>query len=167
MNALQRIELEELQGMELTEETKERFKIVDLDQLNWAFRKIAALNEQKQERKALADAEIDRIMTWLQEEEKPIDNSISFFEGLIKLYHMQQLEKDPKAKTLKTPYGKSKSTTSKPAPEQSDKDKLLAYVKGAELTEFIKEEVKWGDLKKTLNIVEIDGQKVIVSADGQ
>ncbi|ARK28747.1 host-nuclease inhibitor Gam family protein [Halalkalibacter krulwichiae] len=167
MNALERIEIEELEEMELTEEAKERFKITDLDSLNWAFRKIAALNEQKKEAQELAKAEMERIKTWLDGEEKPVNNSISFFEGLIKLYHMEQLDKDPKAKTLKTPYGKSKSTTSKAQPDQQDKEKLLAYVKDSGLTDLIKEEVKWGDLKKTLKVVEIDGKQVVVDGDGQ
>lgn len=167
MNVLQQIELEELQGVELNEETKERFKITDLDQLNWAFRKISALNEQKKEKQELAKAEIERIKTWLESEEKPVDDSISFFEGLIKLYHMEQLAKDPKAKTLKTPYGSSKSTTKKPSPAQTDKDKLLAHIKESGLSEFIKEEAKWGDFKKTLQIVEMDGKSVVVDRDGQ
>ncbi|MGO0742485.1 host-nuclease inhibitor Gam family protein, partial [Bacillus licheniformis] len=37
----------------------------------------------------------------------------------------------------------------------------------AGLTEFIKEDVKWGDLKKSLSIKEVGGKKVVVDENGQ
>ncbi|AST97317.1 host-nuclease inhibitor Gam family protein [Shouchella clausii] len=164
MNALQQAEIEELEGQELSEE---RFKITDQESLNWAFRKIAALKTQMEETDAIAAKEIERIHLWAAEQHKPVKQSIEFFESLIAQYHMQLLEENPKAKTLKTPHGKSKSTRRKPAPVAVNKDKLLEHVKEAGMSDYIKEEIRWGDFKKTLSITTADGQPVVVDAWGQ
>jgi len=92
---------------------------------------------------------------------------LNYFESLVSQYHAKQLESDPKAKTLSTPYGKSKSRATKEQPKQVDKDALLSHVKEAGMTEFIKEEVKWGDLKKSLHIHEVDGESVVIDGNGQ
>ena len=52
-----------------------------------------------------------------------------------------------------------------------DKDKLLAYAKEKQLTDYIKikEEFNWGDYKKTLNIVDgniVDADGVVLKVDG-
>lgn len=165
MNALQMKEIEELEGQELSEE---RFKITDQESLNWAFRKIAAFKAQMNETEEIAAKEIARVHQWAAEQQKPLEQSIEFFESLITQYHMQLLESDPKApKTLKTPHGKSKSMTRKPAPVAADKDKLLEHVKEAGMADYIKEEIRWGDFKKTLSITTADGQPVVVDAWGQ
>jgi hypothetical protein len=35
------------------------------------------------------------------------------------------------------------------------------------MTEFIKESIKWGDLKKTLQVVEVNGKQVVIDENGQ
>lgn len=168
MNALLKHELEEVQELDLQDEqVRERFKIENLDQLNWAFRKVAALVGQEKEIKDLADAERFRINEWEKRELSPIQQSKEFFIALIHEYHANQLEENPKAKTLSTPYGKSKSRTTKEQPDKLDEDKLLAHVKESGQTEYIKESIKWGDYKKSLKVAEIDGQKVVVDELGQ
>ncbi|MFB4260792.1 host-nuclease inhibitor Gam family protein [Shouchella clausii] len=165
MNALQMKEIEELEGQELSEE---RFQIKDQESLNWAFRKIAAFKAQMNETEEIAAKEIARVHQWAAEQQKPLEQSIEFFESLITQYHMQLLESDPKApKTLKTPHGKSKSTRRKPAPVAVNKDKLLEHVKEAGMADYIKEEIRWGDFKKTLSITTADGKPVVVDAWGQ
>lgn len=167
MNALLEHELEEIDSMEFTEEAKERFKIEDLDQLNWVFRKLRALNAEEKEVKDLAEAERFRIDEWEKSKLTPIQQSKEFFISLIHEYHAEQLKENPKAKTLSTPYGKSKSRTTKEQPDKLDEDKLLAHVKESGQTEYIKESIKWGDYKKSLKVAEIDGQKVVVDELGQ
>jgi hypothetical protein len=148
MNALQMKEIEELEGQELTEE---RFQIKDQESLNWAFRKIAAFKAQMNETEEIAAKEIARVHQWAAEQQKPLEQSIEFFEGLITQYHMQLLESDPKApKTLKTPHGKSKSTRRKPAPVAVNKDKLLEHVKEAGMSDYIKKKSAGVILKRRL-----------------
>ncbi|NPC94813.1 hypothetical protein HOO54_22215 [Bacillus sp. WMMC1349] len=167
MNPLQAFELSEISNNNQASQDHPQFEIMDMNSLNWAFRKIAALKTQEKEIKALAATERQRIEEWESSELKPIKDNLSFFEGLVSAYHIKQLEQDPKTKTLSTPYGKSKSRATKEQPKQADKEKLLHHVKEAGLTEFIKEDVKWGDLKKSLSIKDVDGKKVVLDENGQ
>lgn len=166
LNALQKLELEEVEVDGLsTEETK--FEITDLNSLNWVFRKIAAYKAKEKEIKQVADVERQRIADWERGELSTISNSLSFFETMVTQYHAKQLELDPKAKTISTPYGKSKTRKSAAAPEKQDAQKLLEYAIENELDDCIKQEVKWSELKKTFKIVEISGEKVVVDGNGQ
>jgi hypothetical protein len=164
MNSLQQIELMEVEEIQ-SQET--RFEITDLNSLNWAFRKLTALKSKEKEIKQLANVERDRIAEWEKGELTSVTGSIGFFEGLIQLYHANQIAQDPKVKTISTPYGKSKTRKSGEAPEKQDEEKILQYVIENELDEFIKNSVKWADLKKSLKIVEISGEKVVVDENGQ
>ncbi|WP_242144900.1 MULTISPECIES: host-nuclease inhibitor Gam family protein [unclassified Bacillus cereus group] len=164
MNALQQNELLEVDQLQ---DAEQQFEITDINQLNWAFRKISALKAKEKQVTTLADVERDRINEWEQSELKPIHDSIGFFEWHIKRYHAEQLAADPKQKTISTPYGKSKTRKSKEAPEQQDKSQVLQYVIENEMDDCLKTEVKWADLKKKLKIVEISGEKIVVDEDGQ
>lgn len=167
MNALQKFELMEVEDIETLDSTENKFEITDLDSLNWVFRKLAALKTKEKEIKQLANVERDRISQWEQGELSSITNSTSFFEALIQKYHSGKLAEDPKAKTISTPYGKSKTRASKEAAEKADEDKLLNYVLENGLDEFVKQSVKWADVKKTFKIVDISGEKVVVDDNGQ
>lgn len=105
MNPLQDFELNEISEQP---GNRPQFEINDMNSLNWAFRKIAALKAQEKEIKALATTE-KRIEEWESKELKPIEDNLAFFENLVGVYHTKQPQEDPKAKTLSTPYGKSKS----------------------------------------------------------
>lgn len=164
MNALQQIELMEVEEIQSQEPN---FEITDINSLNWAFRKLTALKSKEKEIKQLANVERDRIAEWEKGELSSITNSVSFFEGHIQAYHANQLVEDPKAKTISTPYGKSKTRKSKEAPEKENEDVILQYVIENEMDNFIKNSVKWADLKKSLKIVEISGEKVVVDENGQ
>ncbi|MED1559297.1 host-nuclease inhibitor Gam family protein [Bacillus paramycoides] len=165
MNALQKIELAEVDELQVAEQ--QQFEISDLESLNWAFRKLTALKAEEKKVTTLANVERDRITQWEQSELKPIHNSISFFESHIQRYHAKQLAADPKQKTISTPYGKSKTRKSSEAPEQKDKAQVLQYAIENEMDDCLKTEVKWADFKKKVKIVEISGERVIVDEDGQ
>lgn len=168
MNKLQEVELAEMEYMETTDSESTKFEITDMDSLNWVFRKLAALKSKETETKKLADKERLRILSWEQGELSSVKNSVEFFESMISQYHIKQLALDPKSKTISTPYGKSKSATSKAAPDKYNEEQLLAFVKTNELP-FIEtvEKLKWGELKKTLQVVDLDGQQVVVDENGQ
>lgn len=167
MNSLQQIELMEVEDIQSLESTENKFEITDLDSLNWAFRKLAALKAKEKEIKQLANVERDRIANWEKSELSTIENSTSFFEALIQKYHAEKLAEDPKAKTISTPYGKSKTRKSNEAPEKANEEQLLQYIVDNDLVDFIKQSVKWADVKKTFKIVEISGEKAVVDDTGQ
>jgi hypothetical protein len=167
MNALQQAELIEVEEMESSTESK--FEITDLDSLNWVFRKLSALKAKEKEIKQLANVERDRIAQWEKGELSTIENSTSFFEALIQKYHSEQLAADPKAKTISTPYGKSKTRVSKEAPEKANEEQIIDYLADNDLVDLIqvKQSVKWAELKKNLKVVEIAGEKAVVDENGQ
>ena len=165
MNLLDLYEIEEVEQQNHDE--KERFKIENTEQLTWAFRKLKAYKAKEREIEEVANAERERIDAWEKKEKKKIQDSIEYFESLIYEYHMEQLTKDPKAKTLSTPYGKSKARTNKPKPEKVDENAILKHVLENRMEEFIKPTLKWGDFKKSLQIVEHEGKLVAVDENGQ
>jgi hypothetical protein len=168
MNKLQEVELAEMEYMEAADSESTKFEINDIDSLNWVFRKLAAYKSKSAETMQLAEKERLRISSWEQGELSAVKNSVEFFESMIAQYHMKQLELDPKAKTISTPYGKTKSTTSKASPDKQNEELLLSFVEENKLP-FVetKKSLKWGDLKKTLQIVEKDGQQIVIDEDGQ
>lgn len=153
---------------ELQTEEKPRFEITDLGSLNWVFREqLIPLKAEIERNNALAAAEMERVKKWLDEVNRGPLDSVKYFEHLVQDYHHRLLLQDPKQKTLSTPYGKSKSRASKASPEQVDKDSLTSYIVENGLDEFIKNEVKWGDYKKTLSIAEVDGVQKVFDGTGQ
>jgi len=176
MNPLQIEELEQLEeqyfdgsleGMS-REEISQRFKIDNLDSLNWAFRKIAAYQAKLKEVQSLVNTERDRIDRWEKAQSSGIQQSIDFFSQLAADYHAKVLEENPKSKTLSTPYGKSKSTTSKAQPDQQNEEQIIKFVEENKLP-FVEKvpKLKWAELKKTLKVVEKDGEQIIVNENGQ
>ena len=167
MNQLQEYELHEL---EQQQEQQQTIVITDLDGLNWAFRKMNALQAKINDVKALADAERLRITNYEKQETEKYRFDLERFEHQVKEFHASVLAQDPKAKSIKTPYGVAKSTTSKAAPEKVDEAALIEYAKTNDLA-FVevetKEKLKWAELKKTLQVVESDGTQVVIDADGQ
>lgn len=146
LNALAESEISEMN--EVMKEEITGFKVSDLDSANWAFRKIAALNEQIKENQDLAAREKLRIETWEKKENESSRQTIEYFEGLLKQYYKELRESNPKAK-VSTPYGK---ITSKESTKwHYEEDKLLEYLKenDSELVKVKTEEsINKVDLKK-------------------
>ena len=140
----------------LENEEKEPFQITDTGSLNFVFREILQpLLKRIDEVKSLAKTELERITEWEEKELNGPLRDVEYWEHRIAEYHLSLLQEDPSQKTISTPYGKSKTTTSKEQPEKVDDKQLLEYVKENKLTNFLKieESVKWGDLKKSLKVV--------------
>ena len=166
-NLLTEKEILELEAMVDNSETGEieGFIVDDLNKLNWTFRKMSALKKRIEENKALEKAEIERIKSWGVSANKSLENSLEFFKMKIEEYHIKQLELDPKAKTISTPYGKTKSTSRKATVKELDKQQILRHVITNELP-YTKPVLEWGELKKTLKINEIEGVKRVFDEDG-
>lgn len=167
MNELLRMEFEEIEDIleraDLTETfTDDRFKIRSIEQSNWAFRKLKALDEKVNEVTELANKEIDRILEWKENELKQVGRSKEFFEGLLTEYFVTEREKDSKFK-ISTPYGKVSARKSQDK-WTYENDKVLKWLKEND-TELIriKEEINKAELKKKYQV--INGQ--VVTEDGE
>lgn len=116
----------ELQEAVEVSETQERFKIDNLEAANWVFRKLAAIERKRKEIQELANKEIERIKAWQEREERSLDNSKEFFEGLLTEYFAREREKDPKFK-ISTPYGKVSARKQQPKWNYDD-EKLVNWL---------------------------------------
>lgn len=166
MNALQKHELEEIDQLDLqSEETKERFKIEDEGQLNWAMRKLSTLASKKNRIDELAAKEMERITSWREKECDSINHTKSFFEGLIMEYAMNERSKDKEFKSSKTPYGKVTFTKQQPKWNYDDQ-KLVSFLKDNGLYGLIrvKEEPVKTEIKKQFKLND-DGR--VFDAEGQ
>lgn len=161
MDALNRYEIDELTNT--SEEEKQGWSINNLESVNWALRKIAALNKQINENEQLAKEEKYRIEQWEQKENSSHKQSVEFFEQKISEYHRELLADDHKAK-IKTPYGQV--SLRKVSAKIEYGNNTIQELKELGLDEYVrvKEEVNKADLKKVLTIT--DDLKV-VTEDGE
>jgi len=158
MNLLEEVELDELNELlnadEPIEEVRERFRIKDLSSMNWALRKLSALNKNRGEEVDLANTEIERITVWAARQDIPYQNSKNFLEGLIGEYAKAQRAEDPKWKQ-KTPFGAV--SFRKQQPEWVyEGDKALDYFLTSEWVETcvrVKNELNKAKIKETFKVV--------------
>jgi len=160
---------EELHDFEETEtETRKEFVIDDLSGLTWAFRKLSAINQEIKEINQVAEAERERINQWEKKKVGVLQQSVEFFEYKIKEYHYKEMLKDPKKKSISTPYGKAKSVTKKAQPKIKDEYKLLDYLKlNSPEFWYTEEKINWGELKKSLHVVERGEELIVIDESGQ
>lgn len=147
MNLLHKAELEQLP------EDRERFTVTNIEQANWALRKIAAAQAAMAEREALAQVEIERIKLWLEGETKSLKETVSFFESLLLEYHIAELAKDSKAKTIKLPHGILKMRKQQPEYVRDD-DVVKEWAQANKPDVLVPQPPKldWTSLKKSLQV---------------
>ena len=158
----EKLQFDIFMGETTEEDAKEEFKVESIEQANWAFRKLRAINTKAREIKDIGAAEKARIEEWEKKELAILENSTEFFEGLLVEYLIRQKEVDPKFK-ISTPYGKVSSRKQQPKWNYED-EKVLEWLKAND-TELIriKEEVNKAELKKKYKVV---GNEV-VTKDGE
>jgi hypothetical protein len=115
-------------GVPEEQEQRERFKIETKDQAAWALRKMSRIKAEQDENIQTAQAEIERITSWRDEENGKLERSISFFEGLLYEYFVQLRGDDPKLKTMKLPHGTLKMRAQQPQYEY-DESLMLPWAK--------------------------------------
>ena len=149
-------------GEDAAEQCHTPFNIENTEQAMWAMRKLASIEKERSEAIAAANAEIERIKTWLAAEEKKADDKRRFFDGLLEGYHRRVLTENPKKKTIKLPHGELQFRTQKPEFEKDEKV-LLDWAK-VNKPQYVTEppptesKLEWAELKKIINVM--DGKAV-------
>lgn len=167
LSELERVEYDEIDGFmrdnDNDEDEEKSFEVHDLSSANWCLRKISVLDKQEAEMIELAEAEMLRIKGWLESKKKNIAYSKSKFENLLTTYLLKKRQDDKKFR-VDTPYG-SVGTRKPSIKWHYDDDKLVNWLKGSELNDYIrvKEEANKAGIKKDFNVV---GGRV-VSSDGE
>ena len=122
------IETIENLGIPEAPEEKERFRIETKDQAAWALRKMSRIQAEIEENNRVAQAEIDLIVSWRDEENEKLERSISFFESILHEFFLQLRESDPKLKIMMLPPGTLKMRAQQPQYEY-DEEILLSWAK--------------------------------------
>ena len=152
MNELDKMELDELSEIESIpeEERKEKFEIKDANGLNWALRKLKAIESKENEIKDLAKKEIEYIKDWETQKLKQFEWSKNLFESLIGVYAMKQRDADPTFKKAVTPRGSVAFRNQQPE-YIYDNDEVIKSLENAGLDDLIrvKKEPKKADIKKS------------------
>lgn len=148
LNALDKIEIEaaerviqEFQEAEQAgevEEVRKRYAISGVSTLNWAFRKITALNKKKAELDSLLKEETARLKEWHDKATKDVTRDTEFFNLLITSYAEERRAADPKFKKETTPYGEV--AFKKQAPEWifTDESAVVKFCREHELESLVK-----------------------------
>ncbi|MCL6455088.1 MAG: host-nuclease inhibitor Gam family protein [Alicyclobacillus sp.] len=123
MTALQ---VEELRTLDAEEHGT--FVVRDLASASWCMRKVQALRAREREINDVADAEVARIEAWRSREQESVQADLAYFEALLREWHAAELARDPRAKTISTPYGTLKARKLPPKVEY-DVDKLLQWAR--------------------------------------
>jgi phage host-nuclease inhibitor protein Gam len=149
MNQLQQQEIETI------EQQDETFKITNLDQANWAFKKLDALQAKENEINQLANQEIERIKDWQNKQTEQLQNNKGYFEYILTEYFKEEREKDAKFK-LNTPYGKVTSRKGSKVIQISNEQNVIDQLEQRGFTNYIKvsKKINQTDIKKDFNVTE-------------
>ena len=153
------------------EASKEGFVIDNKGKANWALRKIRHLKKKQAENESLAQKEIDKLKSeidevkeWLEAENRGTQNNIEFFENLLQGFALSLRDDDPDFKTLKLPFGKLQFRKRRDKWHYQDKE-LLEFAKNNIKTSVkVTEKVDKRALKKLVKVV---GDKTIIEATGE
>ena len=141
------------------------FVIDDEHKANWALRKIKQKKDTIEKNNALAQAEIDKIEDWREQENEKSQTSIDYFQSLLAQYALEQRERDPKFKSLNLPNGRIGFRKRQPK-WIYDNDKVIETLEKANLTDFIRvtKAPSKADIKKAFDV---NGDKVINPDTGE
>lgn len=151
-------------------EEKERFAVTDEASAEWCLEKL----EENAKARALIDEQYQQMTAryekWRVDALAELDGSDAYLKGLL-LPWAQEKVADGKKKSVKLPSGRvgfrAGGETWKMGAEkiEATTPALLAFVKeNDDSFVAVKESVRWGDYKKTLNVME-DGR--VATSDGQ
>ncbi|GIM44452.1 phage protein [Collibacillus ludicampi] len=147
-----------------TQEVRENFVVDTKEKAVWALRKLAKIRQEMAENQAIAEKEIERIKAWLEDVNGGLQRDAEYFESLLQAYHRMVLEENPRAKSIKLPYGTLKARKQEPDYIR-DEEKLLIWTKANRPDAVrVKESVDWSSLKRTIVSTE---NGVAVDENGQ
>ncbi|MBF2173609.1 host-nuclease inhibitor Gam family protein [Staphylococcus epidermidis] len=149
MNELQQLEIETI------ERQNETFKITNLDQANWAFKKLDAIQAKENEINQLATQEIERIKEWQNNQTEQLQHNKDYFEHILTEYFKEERQKDAKFK-LNTPYGKVTARKGSKVIQISNEQNVIDQLEHRGFLNYIKvtKKLNQSDIKKDFNVTE-------------
>jgi phage host-nuclease inhibitor protein Gam len=146
----------------------ERFKVDNLDKLDWTVRKWARVDRDAQQKMDCANRQIERLKAYIKDVQEKADREKASLEYMMEPFVRQQLE-GGKVKTFKAPSGKVQIKVQQPEINKDD-ESLLQFLRESDLKEYIKvvEKPDWAGLKKRLVMQKReDGLVIFLTPDGE
>lgn len=142
----------------------QEWKITNLNEVDWAFKKIKEAKKELDEQEQYVNQEITRYKEYLENQRKNYEDTKNYFEYKIKEYTDERLKENPNYK-LKTAVGSGyyrKSTNW----TYDDEEAIIKQLEASNKEEYItvKKSLNKNELRKNLTILE-DG--TVVTDDGE
>jgi hypothetical protein len=140
---------------QIGDEAESSFVIDDIDKANWAVRKLGVYAARLAEAEAFAQRERDNLDVWLAGERERAEQSSSFLAGLLRRYHEDRLEADPKVRTIHLPAGDLTARKSPDRWEVDNDEDLIAWAEQSGWGEVVRRrdpEVDRNALKRTFHV---------------
>jgi phage host-nuclease inhibitor protein Gam len=160
--------LDEGEELEFQQQGPERFKVDNLDKLDWAIRKWGRIDREVQQKVDCAKRQIERLQAYIKDTQEKADREKASLELVMEPFVRRQLE-GGKAKTFKAPSGSVQIKAQQPEIKRDD-ETLLQFLHESDLNEYIKtiEKPDWAGLKKRLATqTREDGSVVFMTPDGE
>ncbi len=106
---------------------RERFRITDDGAAEWALRKLHAFRAKMEENRRIAEAERQRIDSWLEHANEALATDAAYFEGILSEYALAQREDGRKSVAL--PHGTLKTRASRRRFDVADAEAFLAWAR--------------------------------------
>jgi hypothetical protein len=155
-------------------EDREHYKIGGKAEADWALRKLARAKAAVAENDALYQLELDRLTEWQGAANRPHELDIEYFEAILRNWHQEQLDADPKAKTIKLPAGTLSARQNPTSITITDPEAFIAWAKANQpgwvrtKAEPAKSEIKDGATRKDDKLIDGNGEVIpgVEMADG-
>lgn len=134
----------------------------------WAMRKRSEAQARLAEARGVAEAEEQRVRSWLATVTATPSRDVAFFDSLLTDYALRQRDEHDR-KTLTTPYGAVKTTGVKASGKLRDSDALLAAIKAAGIPDVITTVEVLPSLAElvTLGVVAVTDDGAVLTATGE
>lgn len=149
---------------EVDQEKQRGFRIENLDQAEWAMRKIRRAAQRINDIDELVRRKVEQLEAWADREKRHEQGTIDSMQGLLYPFVLQETA-GKRRKSISLPSGVA-GFRSKAVKYEYDVGELLDWIRNHDNRFLeIKEVVVWGDLKKSLQVTH-EGS-VIVSDTGE
>ena len=158
----------ELDELEQSEVTEDRFIVDTPEKADWALYKLRETNETINQNKQLADKNHERSDECVERENSKANESKEYFEGLLQEYFTNERVKNPKFK-FSSPNGKLSSRKQQPK-WVYEESKLVDVLKDTEFVTSVPKLEKGlfkKSAKKGLDGLSVVGNKVVNTNTGE
>lgn len=106
-----------------------RWRIDSVEKADWAIARLRRHEQRRAAARAAALAMTERITRWLEREEHDVDSRAEGLWQMLREYHRDILEVDPRRKTVRLPSGTLVSRAGRWRTVVEDPDALIAWLK--------------------------------------